>query len=95
MTLKTTEFNPFDYMETQQEIEVFLQECLADDDPNTFIEALGLLVKKHGVSYISQASGLNRESLYKSFSGKTKPRWDTVFKVMKALNFNFTTHHAV
>ncbi len=32
-------------METQQEINTFLEECLADDDPNTFIEALGLLVK--------------------------------------------------
>ncbi len=95
MALHTTEFNPFDYMETQDEVETFLQECLADDDPNTFIEALGMLVKKHGVTDVSEASGLNRESLYKSLRGKTKPRWDTIFKVMKALNFNFSTHHAV
>ncbi|MCK7458461.1 addiction module antidote protein [Idiomarina aminovorans] len=94
MALHTTEFNPFDYMETQDEVETFLQECLADDDPNTFIEALGMLVKKHGVTDVSEASGLNRESLYKSLRGTTKPRWDTIFKVMKALNFNFSTHHA-
>tara|TARA_R110001606_G_scaffold390602_1_gene557712 strand:+ start:72 stop:356 length:285 start_codon:yes stop_codon:yes gene_type:complete len=94
MTLKTSDFNPFDYIETQEEVQAFLQECLADDDPNSFIEALGLLVKKHGVTDIALASGLNRESLYKTISGKTKPRFDTIFKIMQALNFRFTTHSA-
>ncbi|ASM55085.1 hypothetical protein PNIG_a3153 [Pseudoalteromonas nigrifaciens] len=91
MALQTSDFNPFDYMETQQEINTFLEECLADDDPNTFIEALGLLVKKHGVSDIAKAAGLNRESLYKAVNGKTKPRWETIFKVMKVLNLRLTT----
>lgn len=36
------DFNPFDYMETQKDIQLFLDECLSDDDPNTFIEALRL-----------------------------------------------------
>ncbi|CAM5182689.1 hypothetical protein OURE66S_00324 [Oligella ureolytica] len=40
------DFNPFDYMETQADIQLFLEDCLSDDDPNTFIEALGLLIKK-------------------------------------------------
>lgn len=83
-----SEFNPFDYMETQAEIEAFLNECLVDEDPNTFIEALGLLIKKHGVSDVSQATGLNRESLYKSFGGKVKPKFDTVVKVLRALDLN-------
>jgi len=78
----------------QQEINTFLEECLADDDPNTFIEALGLLVKKHGVSDIAKVTGLNRESLYKAVNGKTKPRWETIFKVMKALNLRLTTQIA-
>ncbi|TMN96877.1 addiction module antidote protein [Pseudoalteromonas sp. S558] len=94
MTLQISDFNPFDYMETQQEINTFLEDCLADDDPNTFIEALGLLVKKHGVSDIAKATGLNRESLYKAVNGKTKPRWETIFKVTKALNFRLTTQVA-
>ena len=40
MALQTSDFNPFDYMETQQEINTFLEECLADDDPNTFMKHL-------------------------------------------------------
>ncbi|SUA61442.1 Predicted transcriptional regulator [Oligella urethralis] len=89
MSEKLKDFNPFDYMETQEDIQLFLEECLSDDDPNTFIEALGFLIKKHGVSEIARESGLNRESLYKVINGKSKPQWETVFKVFKALHFKF------
>ncbi|NLO71646.1 MAG: putative addiction module antidote protein [Porphyromonadaceae bacterium] len=89
MSEKLKDFNPFDYMETQEDIQLFLEECLSDDDPNTFIEALGLLIKKHGVSEIARESGLNRESLYKVINGKSKPQWETVFKVFRALHFKF------
>ena len=89
MSDKLKDFNPFDYMEKQEDIQLFLEECLSDDDPNTFVEALGLLVKKHGVSEIARESGLNRESLYKVINGKSKPQWETVFKVFRALHFKF------
>lgn len=90
MNKQLKDFNPFDYMETQEDIQRFLEECLSDDDPDTFIEALGLLVKKHGVSEVARESGLNRESLYKVINGKSKPQWDTVFKIIKALHFRFS-----
>lgn len=89
MSEKLKDFNPFDYIETQEDIQLFLEECLSDDDPNTFIEALGFLIKKHGVSEIARESGLNRESLYKVINGKSKPQWETVFKVFRALHFKF------
>ncbi|AVL70700.1 addiction module antidote protein [Oligella urethralis] len=89
MSEKLKDFNPFDYMETQEDIQLFLEECLSDDDPNTFIEALGFLIKKHGVSEIARESGLNRESLYKVINGTSKPQWETVFKVFRALHFKF------
>lgn len=31
-------------------------------------------------------AGLSRESLYKAFSGEQSPSFDTIFKVMEALN---------
>ncbi|WP_350594688.1 MULTISPECIES: helix-turn-helix domain-containing protein [unclassified Pseudoalteromonas] len=43
------------------------------------------------MSDIAKAAGLNRESLYKAVNGKTKPRWETIFKVMKVLNLRLTT----
>lgn len=38
MPNKTTLFNPFDYMDTQDEINYFLRECLEDDAPNVFFQ---------------------------------------------------------
>ena len=88
--MKTKAFNPFDYMETQEEINEFLIDCFDDDDPKVFISALNHLLKKHGVADIAETIGVNRESLYKSFSGNVNPRWDTVKKVMQVLNVNIT-----
>ncbi|WP_269319982.1 DNA-binding protein [Oligella urethralis] len=46
-------------------------------------------MKKHGVSEIARESGLSRESLYKVINGTSKPQWETVFKVFRALHFKF------
>jgi len=72
-------------MKTQDEINTFLRECLEDDDPNVFVSALGHLVKAHGVTDVAEVTGLSRESLYKTFNGKTQPKWDTIFKVSHAI----------
>lgn len=86
MTEQLTEFNPFEFMDTQEEINEFLMQCYKDEDPSTFVTALGQLVKLHGVSNVAQQAGLNRESMYKTFNGKTQPKWDTVVRVLKTLH---------
>jgi len=88
MPNKTTPFNPFDYIDTQDEIIAFLCECLEDNDPNIFVSALGHLVKKHGVTDVAKVTGLSRESLYKTFNGNTQPKWSTIFKVTNAIGLH-------
>ncbi len=39
-----------------------------------------------GYSEVAKITGLNRESLYRTFNGKVKPRWETIHKVLKAVN---------
>ncbi|MCB9482279.1 MAG: putative addiction module antidote protein [Desulfobacteraceae bacterium] len=85
MKTKTAPYNPFDYLETQEEIDDYLTDAFIDDDPRVFLTALGYLAKKKGISNIAKQTGLNRESLYKSFSGNGNPRFSTVIKVSKAL----------
>ena len=88
MNTKIAAFNPFDYMDNQEEINAFLRECLEDEDPSVFVSALGHLVKKHGVTDIAEVTGLSRESLYKTFNGKTQPKWNTIFKVTNAIGLH-------
>ena len=90
MGIKTKAFNPFDYMETQAEVDAYLLECFNDEDPQIFINALGHLAKHHGMTEVAKASGLSRESLYKAFNGKTQPKWDTVHRLMKVLHVDLT-----
>ena len=85
MSIKTTPFNPMDFLKTDDEIATYLTEAYRDDDPAVFIVALGHVVKKKGLAQLAEDTGLNRESLYKTFNGKVQPKWDTVHRLLKAM----------
>lgn len=88
--VKTQLFNPVDFLESDQEIADFLTEAYNDKDPAVFILALGHVVRNKGVSKMAEQTGLNRESLYKAFSGKAQPKWDTVHRLLHALDIQIT-----
>lgn len=80
-------FNPVTYL-TQEETEAVLREAFNDEDPQVFVIALSQVVRHHGVADVAEGAGLNRESLYKMLSGKTRPTWDTVHRLLRALNIH-------
>lgn len=85
MSIKTTPFNPIDFFNTEAEIAEYLAEAYQDDDPAVFIVALGHVVKHKGLAQLAEDTGLNRESLYKTFNGKVQPKWDTIHRLLKAI----------
>jgi len=87
---KTSPFNPVEYLQSDAEIASYLTEAYEDDNPAVFIVALGHVVRSKGVSNMAEKTGLNRESLYKAFSGKAQPKWDTVHKLLHALEIHMT-----
>ena len=93
MKTETTPFNPVDYLESEEEIAQYLNDAYQDDDPGIFMIALGNVTKAKGVAQIARKTGLNRESLYKVFSGQSSPQWSTVQSVMKALGCHLTITH--
>ena len=86
MTIILKEYNPVDFFQNEEEIVAYLNEAYLDEDPNVFLVAPGHIAKSRGMTELAKCTGLNRESLYKALSGNTKPKWDTVQRVMKALN---------
>ena len=88
MNIRTTAFNPVDYLESDAEIADYLTEAYQDDDPAVFIVALGHVARHKGVTRLARETGLNRESLYKTFNGKVQPKWDTVHRLMKAMKID-------
>jgi probable addiction module antidote protein len=88
MKTETKPYNPFDHLLTQEDMSDYLTQAFLDDDPAVFVTALGHVAKAKGITQLATDTGLNRESLYKALSGKTQPKWDTVHRIIKALNIN-------
>jgi len=88
--MKTKPYNPFNHLLTQDEITEYLTTAIEDDDPSVFITALGHVITYKGVTATAKDTGLNRESLYKFISGKTKPQWDTVSRLTHSMGVKLT-----
>ena len=87
--MKTTEFNTTDYLNTAEDVKHYLQAALDENDPQFFIDALGVVSRSKGMKVISEQTGLGYQSLYKSFGAGKHPRFETVYKVVNALGLNF------
>ena len=80
--VKTSKFDAADYLKTPAAIAAYLTEALETDDPTYICVALDTVARAKGIANIAKTTGLGRESLYKAFSGTSKPEFDTVRKVM-------------
>jgi probable addiction module antidote protein len=90
--MNKNELIPFDiteYLDSQEAIAEYLSQVLEDGDNDEFIRAIGHIAKAKGMAQIAKDTGLGRESLYKAFRPNTKPRFDTVMKVINSLQIQF------
>lgn len=76
-------------LNSEEKISAYLSAVIEDNDLELLIQAIGYVAKAYGISQISKDTGLGRESLYKTFSAKTYPRFDTVIRVLNAMNLSF------
>ena len=86
---KITEFNILDHLTDGDKISGFLEASLeeaeAAGDYSAFIAAIGDAARAHGINSMAKKMGVNRESLYKSFNGRTRPNFETIFKTLREL----------
>jgi probable addiction module antidote protein len=66
---------------------MYLEESLEDGDFELFKLALRHVAEARlgGIAALSEATHLNRESLYRTLSGKGNPRLDTLSTILSAL----------
>lgn len=83
--VKTSKFDAADYLKTPAAIAAYLTEALETDDPAYICIALDTVARAKGIGDIAKATGLSRESLYKTFKETAKPEFETVRKVIGAL----------
>lgn len=85
MTLKTKPYEFAQHVQTEAEIREYLTAFLEKNGAQGFIDALGHLAKKKGMTKIAKSAGLSRQSLYRTLTAEGNPRFVTVNKVVKAL----------
>lgn len=85
MTETITTFDIADYLDNDEQIAEYLNQVLDDGDTDELLRALGHIAKAKGMSSLAIETGLGRESLYKALKPGSRPRFDTVYKVIKAL----------
>ena len=92
MKEKITDFDPAAYLDSEETIAEYLTVTLEENDPDLLLAALSNVAKARGMPQIARNSGLGRESLYKVLTPGSKPRFETIMKVMHALGVKLTVH---
>jgi probable addiction module antidote protein len=83
--IKTTKWDPVDYLKTDEDMANYLEAAIEDNDPALISAALGDIARAKGMSQVARKAGLGRESLYKALSPNGNPEFATILKVVKAL----------
>ena len=85
MALKTTPWDPSEYLNSPKAIAAYLEAAFEDGDPALIAAALGDIARAIGMTDLAARSGVTREALYKALSPAGDPRLSTFLGVMKAL----------
>ena len=79
-------FDASDYLDNEETIAEYLTAALENPDQDAFLVAVRDVAKARGIANVAAKAGLGRESLYKTLSPGAKPRFDTVRRLLTALD---------
>ena len=82
---KTSKFDITDYLDSNEMIAEYLNTVLEEGDNADIITAISPIAKAKGMTKIAEETGLSRPSLYKALSEGSKPQFETIMKVLKAI----------
>lgn len=90
MTVKTSDWDASEYLETDEDVSEYLTAIMEEGDPALLQAALGDVAKARGMSEIARSARVGRESLYKSLSADGNPSFQTIAKVLSALGIRMS-----
>src|SRR5690625_334281 len=85
---EATEFDLSDHLTSEEDIADYISQVLADGDNEALLRTIAYVAKARGMTQLAKDTGLGRESLYKAFRKGSKPQFETVYKVLNALNID-------
>lgn len=88
MALKTYPYDPAEYLDSEEAVEVFTNSALETNDVAYIAKALGVVARARKMHKIAEKADLSREQLYRSLSEQGNPTLKTILAVLKALNLD-------
>ena len=85
------EFDIQDYLiNTENNPEAFFKGCVEEDlgDGSLVRRALGEMAKAKGMVQLAKETGLSKQSLYKAFRPEGSPKFETIFRISRALKLS-------
>jgi probable addiction module antidote protein len=88
--MELKKFDVAEHLVDEETITEFLKAVMEEGDSSGLVAALGQVARARGMSSISERSGMSRESLYRALTKDAHPRYETVVKVLEALDLRLT-----
>ena len=79
-------FDAAEYLDSEEAIAEYISEAMQDPNPDALLEALATVARARGMAKLAERTGQGRESLYKTLRPGAKPRYETIAKILTALD---------
>jgi probable addiction module antidote protein len=88
MTQKFSHYDSADYLQSEEDMALYLDACIEDDpgDGSLIRTALGSIARAKGMNQLVHATGISRETLYLALSSDGNPEFSTIMQVIRALD---------
>ncbi|MBV6640713.1 MAG: putative addiction module antidote protein [Cyclobacteriaceae bacterium] len=83
--MKATKFDIAEYLDDDEMIQEYLNTVLEDGEPNDIIVAFGHVARAIGMTKLAEKTGMSRPSLYKALQEDSKPQFETILKLLRAM----------
>ena len=90
--METSKFDIADYLDSNEMVSEYLNAVLAEGNESDFIVAIGNIAKSSGMSKSANETGLSRPSVDKALSDGSKPQFETIMKVLRAIGGQIQIH---
>jgi len=94
MTEKFSRYDTADYLETDEDILLYLEACEETGEPALIAAALGDIARARNMTQLAKTVGMSRAGLYRALSPEGNPSFATVTKVARALGLKVSIHPA-
>ena len=87
---KTTVWDMADHINTKEDVLIYLEAALEENDSALLFAVLGNIARSKGMTQIAKDTNLARESLYRSLSQDGNPSFITIVKVLDNLGYQLS-----